>query len=311
MLRKVTDRRTLVFVGFYFLLTAGAWLWGPTIWWQKFLLTPVLGYFSWVCAVITHNTIHCPIFHDKGWNRMMQIVLTLSYGHPVSAFVPGHNLSHHRFTQKPQDVMRTTKVDLGWNLLNVILFVPSVAISVLRTDLVFAKVMKEKRPRWFLQFRIEGAVLAVVTVSLLVLNWQNFLAYFWVPHMMAAFGIIGINYLQHDGCDEDHPYNHSRNFTGRFFGWLTFNNGFHGVHHMYPSLHWSELRAVHERELAPYIAPVLDQPSILMYMWTAFVWPGRRVRYDGAPLVLDKSPDVSWVRDDLPRDASYGAEAAE
>jgi len=46
-------------------------------------------------------------------------------------------------------------------------------------------------------------------------------------------------------------------------------------------------------------------------MWTAFVWPGRRVRYDGAPLVLDKSPDVSWVRDDLPRDASCGAEAAE
>jgi len=80
---------------------------------------------------------------------------------------------------------------------------------------------------------------------------------------------------------------------------------------MYPSLHWSELRAVHERELAPYIAPVLDQPSILKYMWTAFIWPGKRVRYDGAPLVLDKSPDVSWVRDDLPRDASYGAEAAE
>jgi fatty acid desaturase len=310
MLHYAADRRTLATIAFYFAATAAVWLWGPEHWGFRLVSILALGYLSWTCAIITHNTIHAPMFRSKAANRWVQIVLTLTYGHPVSAFVPGHNLSHHRFTQKPQDVMRTTKVDLGWNLANVILFVPSVAIAVFRNDLVFSRVMKEKRPKWFRQFRIESAILALVSIALLLIDWQKFLMFFWVPHIMAAVGIIGINYLQHDGCDEDHPYNHSRNFTGRAFGWLTFNNGFHGIHHMKPSLHWSLLREVHDRDVKPHLHPALDQPSILLYMWRAFVWPGRRMRYDGTPVVLERVPDVPWVRDELPTDASYGAEAS-
>ncbi len=309
LLKYKADRRTLGMVSFYFALVALAWAIVPMTPAAVIPAMLVVGYFSWICAVITHNTIHHPIFHSKSLNRLFQIVLTLSYGHPVSAYVPGHNLSHHRFTQKPQDVMRTTKVDTGWNLLNAIVFVPAVALSIYRTDAAFMKAMKEKRPRWFRQLRIEFAALGLVTVALLLLDWQRALLFFVLPHFMAAFGIIGINYLQHDGCDEDSQYNHSRNFTGRLFGWLTFNNGFHTVHHEKPSLHWSLLREVHERDIAPHIHPALDQPSLLAYMWRAFVWPGKRVRFDGAPVVADHAPDVSWVSDELPTDASYGAEA--
>ena len=284
------------------------WALVPFTWWLVIPSALVLGYWSWICAVITHNTIHHPIFRSKPLNKTFQVMLTLSYGHPVSAFVPGHNLSHHRFTQKPQDVMRTTKVDLGWNLLNVIAFVPAVALSIMRTDMAFIRAMKEKRPRWYRQLVLEWAILGVVSVALIVLDWRRFLAFFFVPHMMAAFGIIGINYLQHDGCDEDHPYNHSRNFTSRWFGWLTFNNGYHGIHHMQPSLHWSLLPEAHDRLVRPHIDPRLDQPSILAYAWRNFVWPGKRLRYDGQPVEVTKVPDESWLTRELPADASYGAE---
>ena len=37
---------------------------------------------------------------------------------PVSMFVPGHNLSHHKYLQKPKDRMRTDKLRFRWNLLN-------------------------------------------------------------------------------------------------------------------------------------------------------------------------------------------------
>jgi len=49
-------------------------------------------------AVITHNTMHCPIFHHscKGLNTLVKVLLTLTYGHPVTSYVPGHNLSHHK-----------------------------------------------------------------------------------------------------------------------------------------------------------------------------------------------------------------------
>jgi len=328
MLKYPSDRRTLAFVGLYYLSFVGLWWVDPqatdaTSTLLKVGWIALTCWLSWTCAVITHNTIHCPIFVRRGLNKAFQVVLTLAYGHPVSAYVPGHNLSHHKYTQLDQDVMRTTKVRYRWNLLNGLLFLPTVAGAILRNDRAFIRQMRERRPRWYRQLVVESVVFGGVSVALLAWDvWSatragdgwfpwRFLLYWYVPHVWAAFGIVTINYLQHDGCDHDHPYNHSRNFVSPLFGWFTFNNGFHGIHHVHPNLHWSLLPEAHAREIAPYIHPALDQPSILAYIWRAFFWPGRRTRYDGEPVVLPPPrADVSWVPGDgLGADVSLGAEA--
>ena len=36
-------------------------------------------------------------------------------------------------------------------------------------------------------------------------------------------------------------YNGARNFVGPVINYLTFNNGYHTIHHMYPTMHWSRL----------------------------------------------------------------------
>ena len=36
-------------------------------------------------------------------------------------------------------------------------------------------------------------------------------------------------------------WNNARNFIGPVINYLTFNNGYHTIHHMYPSMHWSRL----------------------------------------------------------------------
>lgn len=79
-------------------------------------------WFSFFGAVATHNTVHSPVWKSRTMNRLFQVVLTLTYGHPVSAYVPGHNLSHHKYTQSRKDVMRTSKVRFRWNLLNGLFF---------------------------------------------------------------------------------------------------------------------------------------------------------------------------------------------
>ena len=58
---------------------------------------------SFMGAVATHNVIHLPVFYDNGWNSLYQICLSLQYGGPVSVFVPGHNLSHHKYPQQARD----------------------------------------------------------------------------------------------------------------------------------------------------------------------------------------------------------------
>lgn len=312
MLRYKADRRTLGFVATYFALVVVQWILAPANPWLAVPLFIATCAFSWFCAVITHNTIHCAVFTKRWMNKLFQVVLSLTYGTPVSSYVSGHNLSHHRYTQDDRDVMRTTKVSFRYNWLNLLMFVPFVAIAILRTDTAFARKMRTEKPRWYRQFMVEAVIVHGLTIVLFILDWQKALFYWFLPHLWAAWGIIAINYLQHDGCDPDHPYNHSRNFTGRFFGWWTFENGFHGIHHMHPNLHWSLARQEHARQLAPFIHPELDQPSIARYAFRAFIWPGKRLRYDGAPVPRTApTPDRSWIDEvktaELPSDA-LGAE---
>ena len=295
-LRYSADRRTLAFVAIYFGLVTVQWVYAPSAWWlvaPLFIATCVFSFFG---AVITHNTIHCPVFVSRTVNRVFQVILSLTYGSPVSAFVPGHNLSHHKHTQTRRDVMRTSKVRHGWNILNMVEFAPRVAVAIMRNDAAYVGAMKGQHKKWFQQYRIEASFVWGITLLLFVIDWKKALLYWFIPHLYAAWGIISINYLQHDGCDPDHRYNHSRNFVGKFVNWWSFNNGFHGVHHDKPGLHWSLTPKAHAEIYAPHIDPRLDQKSMLAYIVKAFIIPGKRVTFDGRPLVLPPAgSDENWI----------------
>lgn len=310
-LRYLADIRSLAFVTVYFALVTYQWLAVPEDWRLAvplFLATCVFSFFG---AVITHNTIHCPVFVSRKVNRMFQVVLSLTYGSAVSAFVPGHNLSHHKHTQTAKDVMRTTKVRHQWNLLNMIEFGPKVAVAIMKNDVAYVSAMKGRHRAWFLQYQLETATVVIVTVALFVLDWQKALFYWLIPHLFAAWGIISMNYLQHDGCDHEHPYNHSRNFVGKFVNWWTFNNGFHGIHHHKPGLHWSLTPEAHKKELAPYIDPRLDQGSMFLYCVRAFIYPGRRRTFDGQRVELPAvGEDENWIPDPKETREDLGAVTA-
>jgi hypothetical protein len=100
-----------------------------------------------------------------------------------------------------------------------------------------------------------------------------------------------LNLLQHDGCDGDDKYNFARNFTSPILNFFCYNNGYHGIHHVHPGLHWSELKHAHKAEVKPSLHPNLDQWSILGYMFTTFVYPGQRVDYKNDPLVMPPEGD--------------------
>ncbi|GAB4216175.1 MAG: hypothetical protein OHK0013_42390 [Sandaracinaceae bacterium] len=328
MLRYSADIRTLAFVGTYYLLVAAAIalpLTGLAVpWWVTALHVVSLCFLSFFCAVITHNTIHSPVFKSRTLNRIFQIVLSPSYGHPVSAYVPGHNLSHHKFTQTPKDRMRTDKLRFRWNLLNQLLFMFYVGPAIFKDNAEFVKLMKVKNPAWYRQFLAElsfyGLFLVSTLVGFLLTNAWLDAVWKWVvfvvlPHQYAAWGIMGINFVQHDGTDPDHKYNHSRNFTGKVVNWFTFNNGYHGIHHEHPGLHWSLAPEVHAKEYAPHIDPRLDQRSLLVYLFRQFVFPGVRTRYDGTPVVLGPPrEDEPWVpslakNENIGDESDYGAAA--
>ncbi len=298
MLRYSADWRTLFVVVLYFVAAIAPWfLWHEMSKFQAVLWMALNCYLSFTCAVIVHNTIHVPIFKSKQLNRIFQVVLSLTYGHSTSAFVPGHNFSHHKFTQGEKDVMRTTKATFKWNILNQLFFFFIMSGDIIKSEMRFAKRMYNERPKWFWQFAFELALVNAIKLGMLFVNWQCFLLFLFIPHQYAAWGIVGTNYFQHDGVDEKHPYNHSRNFTGRLLNFFLFNNGFHTAHHEKPNLHWSQLPNYHAQNIRPHIHPNLDRPSLLAYLFETHIYPAKRVDYLGNPVQLpaEKIPDVDWV----------------
>jgi fatty acid desaturase len=310
LLRFKADRRTLFFVAAYFVCLTLLWVSALAFWPLHVALVMCTSVLAFMGAVATHNALHSPVFQSRAMNRAFQVVLTLTYGHPVSAFVPGHNLSHHRYTQTNRDVMRTTKVRFRYNLLNIMFFILRVAPGIMKADTSYVRAMYKRSPRWFQQYVIESAAFYGATLLLLALDWKKFLFYWFIPHTYAAWGIVTMNYLQHDGADENSEWNHSRNFVGKLVNWWTYNNGYHTLHHMEPGLHWSLLPAEHAKRVAPFIDPRLDQKSLVLYGLKAYVWPGRRETFDGKPVVLPPAEaDQPWIPapSETPSEISLGA----
>ncbi|MFZ9700033.1 MAG: fatty acid desaturase family protein [Flavobacteriales bacterium] len=308
-LRFLSDCRSLAFLGAYYAVFFLGWFWflGQFEFYNLAFFPPkhapwLLGVVVLLCvinfmvAITIHNSVHCPVFVGRNWNRAHRILLTLAFGAPASGYVPGHNLSHHKHLQTAKDNTRTYKMRFRWNLLNQMLFFFVMIPGILRTEGRFAKEIGPSKPNWYNQYRVEVWLSWIWKILFIAWNWKLAVWLLIIPNVYAVWGIFGTNFWQHDGCDENHPYNHSRNFTGKLFNFLVCNNGYHGAHHMRPALHWSLYPAYHREHIAPHLHPNLDQKSLLVYLWKSMIWPGRRVDYLGKPLpVPPKMQDQDWV----------------
>ena len=293
MLRYRADIRTLGIISLYWVLFAAGWTLRPQGLWAVPLVVATC-VSSWLCAVAAHNTVHCPVFKRRWMNQIFQIWVSRVYGFPISEYLPGHNLSHHKFTQLREDVMRTTKVNFRSNLLNILAFFFYVAPAVTEGNYRYKQLMKSRNPKWNRQLTYEIVAVWGVKAVLLFINWKLALLYTFIPHLYAVWGITTVNYLWHDGCDMNHPQNHSRNFVGPVFNWFTLNNGYHGMHHEVPGLHWSLLPENHKVAMAG-IDPRLEQRSLSLYLFKTFIYPAKRITYDEKPLVVEQIPDSDWV----------------
>ena len=296
LLRYKADRRTLFFVALYLVVASLSYIYFPSQWYFILPLVMLNAVLSFFCAVIVHNTIHAPIFKKKLHNKIFQVILSFTYGHSVSAFVSGHNFSHHKHTQGLKDRTRTSKMRFKIHLLNQLFFFFVVVPGIVKDENDFALLMYKEKPKWFWQYVLELVLMVGTKITLVILNPLAGVLILVIPHLYAVWGILGTNYWQHDGCDAEHPYNHTRNFKGKLLNYVAFNNGYHSAHHDKPNLHWSLLPAYHEEHIAPHIHPNLNRVSLLKYLIEAHISPGKRLDYLGNEMDLGKAEeDVDWM----------------
>ena len=299
MLRYACDIRVILSEVFYFALSAAAWShWDSLSWPIALAIVFVCSMFSFFGATITHNCIHVPMWTQHWMNSLWQVVLSLTYGWPVSALIPGHNLSHHKFTNTQKDAMRPDKMQYTANIWNYVCFPLATVRVIAKYDSEYMDDQRKKgRPIWT-QYLIEACVFYPLQVLLFCMSPTKYLWIVFIPQLYAKFQIIAMNILQHDGCPtpEQSKYNHSRNFVGSITNFFTFNNGYHAIHHIHPGWHWSRLKDAHEKLVVPNNHPHLNQTNIVGYLFAICLSPGIRYAFDGTRYVPPKEGlnDMPW-----------------
>jgi len=95
----------------------------------------------------------------------------------------------------------------------------------------------------------------------------------------------------------DPDFNFSRDFVGSYVNWWTCNNGYHTIHHLRPSMHWSKYPMMSKKLVEPYQHPELRQKNILTFGINCFFF-NNRTTWDGRPYTvseLEPDYDEEWV----------------
>src|SRR5215831_3192434 len=232
-------------------------------------LCPLSCYLALSAGVIAHNHNHTPTFRGRGLNAAFGNWLSIFYGYPTFAWVPTHNLNHHKFVNKAGDATITWRHTNKHNALvaATYFFVSSWYQSEPIRD--YIQKAKEKNPELYRtivgQYVFFGTThLALFALAIALHGWRvGFLVWslmFLIPAVFALWTIMLFNYIQHVHTDPWSEHNHSRSFTSPLLNFLLFNNGLHSAHHEMAGAHWTALPGLHAR-LVKEIHPELLERS--------------------------------------------------
>lgn len=236
-------------------------------------------YFALACGVMAHNHNHCPTFKSRRANRVFGKVLSTFYGYPTFAWIPTHNLNHHKYVNGRGDATITWRYSNRHNILVASTYFFVSAYFQSGPINAYIARAKEKNPREYRRIVGQYVLWASTAIGMLVLamvlhGWKTGL-WVWagamaIPAVFALWTIMLFNYEQHVHTDPFSDYDHSRSFTGRLTNFLLFNNGLHYVHHENPGTHWSKLRELND-EVADKIHPSLQLRSLWWYWFKQYV----------------------------------------
>ena len=101
--RVTADYRTILWVVLSTALAVAQYAFpslSPYVW-------PISCYFALACGVIAHNHNHCPTFENAKANHFFANWISIFYGYPTFAWIPTHNMNHHKYVNRAGDATIT------------------------------------------------------------------------------------------------------------------------------------------------------------------------------------------------------------
>jgi fatty acid desaturase len=191
---------------------------------------------------ILHMHTHRPLFVSRRLNRMIDVMCCLAGGLTAVDMREVHIINHHRYNDGPLDITSTEGREHGlravWYWLTY-----SAHIHRHTTRMLFAaKVSAERRKRRH-AYLVDVALL-VVFLGILAgfADTTRLFLFYVIPFVLVQVNAGYFGWLTHGparGFDDDPSK--SVNTVGNVLNFLTFNQGYHSVHHRYPGIHWTQI----------------------------------------------------------------------
>lgn len=269
-LHRACDRRSIatVLVALALLLLP-QWIALDAVWAVPWILVAIVA----CCAthVVVHNHCHRPLFVSHPMNVAFNLVASVARGHCVSDVYVAHNLNHHTAQGNEHDWIAPRIGGQGHPAVRLLRFIVRAARSMVRERNRLPGRGRALLPEPFAtSVAWEKRLLPGVIALLVWHDWRAVCLFAFLPWGVSLVWLVGVNYVQHEGCDPGTEFAQSRNFTGRWTNWLLFNNGYHTAHHAEPGLHWSETKALHT-QLVDRIPKNFNEPSAFRYMIRRYV----------------------------------------
>jgi fatty acid desaturase len=245
--------------------TGGAW------WAAAAHITLVFPMFMARYVLMLHCVSHRRLFKRNVLNHFIPLVLGPLYGQTPYTYFAHHMGMHHPENNLYDDLSSTMKYQRDSKLGFLQYWADFFFVGMIKVPLYFARRKRGKLMRMFLFGEI--AWYAGVAAGLVFAP----LATFWVfvlPFLLIRVLMMCGNWAQHTFVDADDPnnaYKNSVTLTNARHNRRCFNDGYHVVHHIKPGLHWSEMPASFEENLAEYgrhKAIVFDGINNFQRVWT-------------------------------------------
>ena len=300
LLRRKSDWLLLAYQTSVYALLAAlfvAFSRGPL--WVKVVSYPVAALLTQKYESCLHYAVHAPVFRKKFMNavhRLSWFVLPL----PVVLYRREH-FHHHRYNNLAHD-QTTTLDESGTRHVSVLTYVRR---NIASTRDFYSLLSHSERSEAALHLALCLTLLIALCVAAPVAGLLFWLPVSWIgaPAMNALFCYFG--HVPGDPYDKYRAstYVPVEHWWQRALCWLDFHNSaYHLTHHLFPSVHWSELHKLQkqmEPEYEQHHSPrsLAFNSMILLnpFALVATIWRVNKAR-DATTLSPPSSDDKSGVR---------------
>jgi fatty acid desaturase len=258
----LNDKRDLPFIHLTFLILfttvpAAVFLFIPGMfnWWFALIYFVLNSFFLMGPYILMlHNVSHRSLFKRKYklLNKIIPWIVGPFFGETPETYFAHHIGMHHAENNLDDDLSSTMKSqrDSFRDFMKYFLHFFIFGIPALYAY------MKKRKRRKIMRSMVAGEVSFVVfAIILLFINWKASVAVFVFPIVFTRFMMMAGNWAQHSFIDMNAPDNNYRNSItciNSRYNRTCWNDGYHIGHHLYPTLHWTEMPAEFRRNIDVY-----------------------------------------------------------